>query len=312
MPGYARRMADVPERAGLGRPAMIAIGFAVVALLTSLVAVVVVMRRSGEPAVVAKAVGPIERTVDAAEVTKLKRDVVEKVVDDKGTVLGVKIKDEGLRSALGLDPGDVITAMNGRAIKREFDIYDAVLGMSMMDASIAYVEIIREKQPVLVRWKLEGDLRSARRDPIRRPPPPSNPFTAPRDPLGRPSLPSNAPSDPLLDTIRQIDALHYEVPRSTIDRLLSNPDVYARQARVVPAIRNGQPDGFKLFAITPGSLWATVGFANGDTLRSINGQDVSTPDRALVAYTKLKDATELEILVGRRGGVEETIVITIK
>ena len=305
MPGYARRMADVPERAGLGRPAMIAIGFAVVALLTSLVAVVVVMRRAGEPAAVAaKAVGPIERTVDATEVTKLKRDVVEKAVDAKGTVLGVKLKDEGLRGALGLEPGDVITAMNGRAIKREFDIYDAVLGMSMMDSSIVYVEIIRAQQPALVRWKLEGDLRSARRDPVRRPAsrssyvPPSNPFTAPHDPL--------------VDTIRQISMLHYEVPRSTLDRLLANPDAYAQQARIVPAIRNGQPDGFKLYAVRPGSLWATVGLTNGDTLRAINGEELSTPDHALVVYAKLKAATEIEILVGRRGGVEETIVITIK
>ena len=302
MPSYARRMADV-QRAGLGRPAVIAIGFAVVALVTSLVAVIVVMRRSSEPVAVAapSKSAHIDRTLDANDVTKLKRDVVEKAVDDRGEVIGVKVKDAAVRTALGLEPDDVITAINGRAIKREFDVYDAVLGMSMMDASIVYVEIVRGgKEPALVRWKLDGDLRQARNGPIRRPPspPPSNPFTA--------------PPDPLVDTIRRIDALHYEVPRATVDQLLAHPDQYARQARIVPSIRNGQPDGFKLYAISAGSLWSAIGLANGDTIRSVNGHDLSTPDKALELYNKLKTATELEILVGRRDGTEETIILTIK
>src|SRR5215203_2458464 len=123
-------MADVPERAGLGRPAVIAIGFAVVALLTSAIAVVVVVSRKPEPAPKQAGTTAIDRTIDAAQVTKLKRDVVDKATDDKGSVIGVRIKEDGLRDALGLEVGDVITAIGGRAIKREFDVYDAVLGLS--------------------------------------------------------------------------------------------------------------------------------------------------------------------------------------
>jgi len=285
--------------AELGRPAKIAIGFAIVALLTSLGAVIVVVRRSSAPSAIKQAT-TIERTVAANDVTKLKRDVVEKVER------GVRLKDEALRQTLGLEPTDVITAINGRTIKREFDVYDAVLGMSMMDATIVYVEIIRDKQPMLVRWKLDGDLRSARRDTGAPPPPPP-----PRTPPPAPN-PFTASPDPLVDTIVKVDMLHYEVPRATIDRILATPDTYARQARIVPAMRNGQPDGFRLYAITAGSLWSAIGLQNGDTIRSINGHDLSTPDKALELYRKLKDATELKILVVRRGGAEETITITIK
>ena len=307
MPSYARRMTDVTKRAGLGRPAVIAIGFAVVALVTSVVAVIVVLRRPGEPAAVIDepARGVIDLNVEAAAVTKLKRDLVEREVDGKGDFIGIRITDEALRVSLGLEPGDVIVALNGRTLKREFDVYDAVLGMSMMDASIVYVEIMREHAPVLVRWKLAGDLRSARRDPSTRrtsPPSTTSPF----------SNPFTATPDPLVDSIRRIDALHYEVPRTTIDRLLANPDVYARQARIVPAMRNGQPDGFKLYVISPGSLWMAIGLANGDTIRSVNGHDLSTPDKLVSLYARLKDATELQILVGRRSGGVETIVITVQ
>lgn len=300
MPSYAPRMADVPQRAGLGRPALIAICFAVVALVTSLIAVVVVMRRSKAPAVVAVPKNTrVDRTIDANDVTKLKRDVVEKAVDERGDVIGVTVKDAAVRTALGLEAGDIITAINGRAIKREFDVYDAVLGMSMMDASIVYLEVLRGKEPSLVRWKLDGELRQARNGPSRRPPPAtSNPFTA--------------SPDPLVDSIRRIDELHYEVPRATIDQMLANPDRFARQARIVPSIRNGQPDGFKLYAIQTGSFWFAIGLENGDTIRSVNGHDLSTPDKALELYQKVKGASELRILVGRRDGTEETIAITVK
>src|SRR5687767_10929725 len=111
MPSYAPTMADVQERAGLGRPAIVAIAFAIVALLTSLVAVFVVMRRSDQPVAATPATAGavvIDHAPLAADVTKLKRDVVEKFGD------GVRLKDETLRTALGLEPGDVITAINGR------------------------------------------------------------------------------------------------------------------------------------------------------------------------------------------------------
>jgi type II secretory pathway component PulC len=299
-------MADV-QRAALGRPAIIAIGFAVVALVTSLAAVFVVMKRkhptAAPAAVVRKAPAHDDRTIAAAEILKLKRDVVEKV-EANGTFLGVKVTDEPLRSALGLEADDIVTAINGREIEREFDVFDAVLGMSTMNASIVYVEITRGGSSRLLRWSVDGELRTARRDPtVRRP----NPYASP---LG--GTPSTASSDPLVASIKRIDALHFEIPKASVDQLLANPDTFARQARIVPSITNGQPMGFKLYAIRPGSLWLAIGLENGDTLRAINGRDLSTPDKALQLYAQLKDATALQILVLRRTGIEETITITIK
>lgn len=304
MPCHDQRMTDV-QRAGLGRPAIVAIAFAIVALVTSVVAVVVVMKR--EPRTAAApggaprgAAAPVrDRSIAAADVLKLKRDVVEKV-EANGTFVGIKITDEPLRTALALEPDDIITAINGRAIKREFDVFDAVLNMSAMNASILYLEVTRDSAPSrLVRIAVDGELRTARRDPFGSRP---DPYASPR---GNPFV---GPADPLVDSIKRIDDLHYEVPRSSFDQLLANPDALARQARIVPAITNGQPFGLKLYAIRPGSIYLALGLRNGDTLRSINGVDLSTPD----TLATLKDATALQILVVRRTGVEETLVITIK
>lgn len=292
------------QRTGLGRPAVIAISFAVVALLTSVIAVVVVVCR--EPAARAPVAAnrprddrTDERKIDAREVLRLKRDVVEKV-EINGAFAGVTIKDDTVRTAFGLEAADVITAINGRAIKREFDVFDAVIGMSTMNASFVYVEITRAGAPMLLRWQVEGELQTARSDPNR----PAHPYANPN--------PFTAPRDVLVDSIKKLGDLHYEVPKATADALLANPDTLMRHARIVPAMAAGQPLGFRLYAIRPGSVWSAIGLANGDTIRSVNGVDLSTPDQALRAYATFKDARELRISVLRRIAVEDTIVVTIK
>jgi general secretion pathway protein C len=72
-------------------------------------------------------------------------------------------------------------------------------------------------------------------------------------------------------------------------------------ARVVPAMKNGKPEGFKMYAIRPTSAFAKLGLSNGDTLTSINGFELNSADRALEVYTKLREATSLELEVTRRG-----------
>ena len=92
---------------------------------------------------------------------------------------------------------------------------------------------------------------------------------------------------------------HITITRALVDKILSNPMAVAKGARVVPAIANGKPSGFKLYAIRPGSIYARLGLANGDTLESINGFELTSADKALEVYTKLREATSLELVVVR-------------
>ena len=106
----------------------------------------------------------------------------------------------------------------------------------------------------------------------------------------------------LIDSgIKVVDATHYELSRALVDGVLLNPMAVAKGARVVPALTNGKPDGFKLYAIRPGSLYAKLGIQNGDTLQKINGYSLDSADKALEVYTKLRDAKKLEVELVRRG-----------
>jgi general secretion pathway protein C len=101
--------------------------------------------------------------------------------------------------------------------------------------------------------------------------------------------------------IRKVGEGKYEIQRSALNRVLANTTMLARSARIVPSVRNGKPNGFKLYAIRPGSLYSLLGMFNGDTINAINGHPITTPDKALEVYTKLRSASHVTISFTRRG-----------
>ena len=102
--------------------------------------------------------------------------------------------------------------------------------------------------------------------------------------------------------VTKFSETEYKVDRSELDKTLANLNEVATQARIVPSFRNGQPNGFKLFSIRPGSIYSKIGLQNGDVIQKINGFEMNSPDRALEIYTRLRDATSLTIELQRRGG----------
>ena len=93
----------------------------------------------------------------------------------------------------------------------------------------------------------------------------------------------------------------FEIDKALVDKIVQNPMGVAKGARIVPAMTNGKASGFKLYAIRPNSVFAKLGLTNGDTLESINGMEMTTAEQALEVYTKLRDATSLEVELQRRG-----------
>ncbi len=121
-----------------------------------------------------------------------------------------------------------------------------------------------------------------------------------------PSAPPAAPSgDPLMAEmekgVKKISENNYEVQRATVDSLLSNMSVLSRAARIVPEIKDGKAAGFRLFSVRPDGPFAKIGFQNGDVISAINGLDMSSPDKALEVYTKLRSASHLSVGMERNG-----------
>jgi general secretion pathway protein C len=109
------------------------------------------------------------------------------------------------------------------------------------------------------------------------------------------------PDDGGADGIVKTGDNQFGVPRSTVDNALNNLSELATQARVVPAFEGGKPVGFKLFSIKPGSLYSKIGLQNGDVINRINGYEMSSPEKGLEVYQKLKDSSNITVDIKRRG-----------
>jgi len=106
-----------------------------------------------------------------------------------------------------------------------------------------------------------------------------------------------------MEGIRQLADNRYEIDRAVIDSTLSNLNTIATQARIVPSFKNGAANGFKLFSIQPGSLYASIGVENGDVIQRVNGYEMNSPEKALELYQKLRESTHVTIELERGGQV---------
>jgi general secretion pathway protein C len=53
--------------------------------------------------------------------------------------------------------------------------------------------------------------------------------------------------------------------------------------------------------VRPDTLLGVLGFQNGDRLETINGFNMSSPEKALEAYARLRTAKGLNVKINRRG-----------
>ncbi len=102
------------------------------------------------------------------------------------------------------------------------------------------------------------------------------------------------------ETIRKVAEDRWVIDAREIEQAQENMSRLLTQIRVVPNFTNGQPDGFKVFAIRPGSLFARIGLQNGDVIKRINGIEIQGPEEAFEAYQRLKDETVIQIDLVRR------------
>lgn len=116
------------------------------------------------------------------------------------------------------------------------------------------------------------------------------------------AAPPKDPNQKLIDEgVYTSDDVHYEVSRPLAEAVFAKPAELAKQARLVPAVANGKPDGIKLYAIRPDSVLAKLGIQNGDTLHTVNGKTTDTLDHASEAYASLRGAKKVEVQLVRRG-----------
>jgi len=102
--------------------------------------------------------------------------------------------------------------------------------------------------------------------------------------------------------VKMVSETEFLIDENEVENALNNINQLLTQIRVVPSFQDGKPNGFKVFAIKPDSLFAKVGLKNGDVIQKINGRDITSPEKALQVFQDLKSEKSLSVEMLRRGG----------
>lgn len=161
---------------------------------------------------------------------------------------------------------------------------------------------LEERGEALVFTTPPGDASSPCQSPPTRPTAP----LAQERPVSRSTLDLDAHVRPGARSRSRSEA---QVTRAAVDAFLEEPG--REGARITPrADGQGRVECLALLRLGGGHLLSRLGFQNGDCVSVINGYDVRSPDAALEAYGRLRDADRLEVVLRRRGQ-PHTIEITL-
>ncbi|WP_338873427.1 hypothetical protein [Myxococcus stipitatus] len=133
----------------------------------------------------------------------------------------------------------------------------------------------------------------------------------PYDPYG--PVPSTVPTEDVTaggTYVRQVGEHAYEVITVKGNTKQASPCI-PPEVRIAPAFAQGKPQGVKLFAIKPGSIYQRLGFLDGDIIQRVNGRLIDSAETALEVYVALKNVRHFEVDL-LRGGVPVRKVYDLK
>jgi general secretion pathway protein C len=104
----------------------------------------------------------------------------------------------------------------------------------------------------------------------------------------------------------------FVIERSAVDRILEAQQELMK-SRLVPEKEGDRTLGMKVFGIKPGSVLSMLGIENGDRLETINGFELSNPEKLLEAYARLRSGATDKLQVHlTRGGRPTNVDYTVR
>jgi general secretion pathway protein C len=103
------------------------------------------------------------------------------------------------------------------------------------------------------------------------------------------------------DGIKKTGKNQYQIDREMLNEQLDDLQSLSKGARVIPHYKDGRPQGFKIVGVRPGSLYSHIGVRSGDVLKGVNGEEITSPNKALELYEQLKNSSNVNVEIERRG-----------
>ena len=91
------------------------------------------------------------------------------------------------------------------------------------------------------------------------------------------------------------------VDRAVLDGTLALAADRLTPTRIWPEKKDGKIVGVAIYGIDHEGVLGLLGLQNGDTLQTVNGWDLASPEKALEAYSRVGSSNELVIGLERKG-----------
>ncbi|ABQ24896.1 type II secretion system protein GspC [Geotalea uraniireducens] len=99
----------------------------------------------------------------------------------------------------------------------------------------------------------------------------------------------------------QVGVGSYVIDQRALNASLDNIGQAMTDARLLPSIKNGKVEGFRISEVKPQGIFGTIGIKNGDVLLSINDFPIDSPEKAIQSFASLKGQNRIKLDLVRDG-----------
>jgi general secretion pathway protein C len=93
----------------------------------------------------------------------------------------------------------------------------------------------------------------------------------------------------------------YVIDQRALNASLDNNGQAMTDARLLPSVKDGKVEGFKVSEVKPAGIFGMVGIKNGDTLTRINDFNIDSPEKAIQSLASLKGQSKIKLDLIRDG-----------
>lgn len=99
----------------------------------------------------------------------------------------------------------------------------------------------------------------------------------------------------------QVGTGSYVIDQRALNAALDNIGQAMTDARLLPSMKDGKVEGFRVSEVRQGGIFSTVGMRNGDVLLRINDFPIDSPEKAIQSLASLKGQSRIKLDLVRDG-----------
>jgi general secretion pathway protein C len=121
-------------------------------------------------------------------------------------------------------------------------------------------------------------------------------------PAGSPQPGTGAGASPATGGLAsQTSAGNFVIDQRALNASLDNIGQAMTDARLLPSVKDGKVEGFKVSEVKPQGIFGTIGIRNGDVLLRMNDFPIDSPEKAIQSFASLKGQSRIRLDLLRDG-----------